>query len=177
MNRISKSGCTNQHNHTDSLLLGSRGAGSGVGGCLQVVVIKTTSWIIYIAIKFNLQERWRTAVHRHKRPFQCVLNVFEIYHSNGENREISYATTYRVVSKKKRRGKAIALYAMKAYSGLSTAALNLGTRWRSAVNSTPRPLYRRDTTPASIIRRLGGPQQPDCKSWRGFEPWIVHPVT
>jgi hypothetical protein len=62
----------------------------------------------------------------------------------------------------KRKGKA-SIHAIKAYrwSGVPPI-LNFGTRWRSAVNYIPRPLYppspRQEIIPGTLSRRLGGPQ-------------------
>jgi hypothetical protein len=45
--------------------------------------------------------------------------------------------------------------------------LDLGTRWRRAVNFTPRPLYPQGKSPSCPLdRRLGGPQS---RSGRGGE--------
>jgi hypothetical protein len=67
-------------------------------------------------------------------------------------------------------------HAMKTYwgsVGIAPRILDLGTRWRSMVSFTPRPLY-----PAGkcswypLDRRLGGPQS---RSGRGGEDKNSHP--
>jgi len=56
------------------------------------------------------------------------------------------------------------------YGGVVLRALrilNLGTRWRRVVSTTPRPLYPRGSCPRShLYGRLGGPQS---RSGRGGE--------
>jgi hypothetical protein len=59
---------------------------------------------------------------------------------------------------------------MKAYCGsvgIAPRIFDLGTRWRSVVSFTPRPLYARGKSPCHALDRgLGGPQS---RSERGGE--------
>jgi hypothetical protein len=61
-------------------------------------------------------------------------------------------------------------HAMKTYwgsGGIAPFILDLGTRWRSVISFTPRPLYSQGKNPLyPLDRRLGGPQS---RSGRGGE--------
>jgi hypothetical protein len=76
---------------------------------------------------------------------------------------------------------------MKAYWGSAAIALrilDLGTRWRSVVSFTPRPLYFQGNNPwYPIDRRLGGPQsrsgqggEKNSQPLPGLEPQIIQPI-
>jgi hypothetical protein len=59
---------------------------------------------------------------------------------------------------------------MKTYLGVEVllhSFFDLGTRWRSVVSFTPRPLYLQGKSPQyPLDRKLGGPQS---RSWHGVE--------
>jgi hypothetical protein len=85
--------------------------------------------------------------------------------------------------KKKCRLTVVPIHAMKAHrgsGGIAPLILDLGTKWRSAVNLTPRPLYSR----YSLNRRLCGSHS-RCGRFHGranllylpeFEPWTLQPI-
>ena len=87
----------------------------------------------------------------------------------------------------KGKGTVVSVHATNVRKGsrfIALLILNLGDRWRSVINITPRPLYPLEVPQYSLNRRLGGPLswsgrfegQENLLPLPGFEAWIVQPV-